>query len=106
MKETGCREFTVIEIDYGWNNDEWNATQLKGRAVWAVDGHQITHAAHAARDAKDALVAGGPRGQAAKHNNAGSGEVGKSCSLILLKNPRACIILTPLADNPVSGQSL
>jgi hypothetical protein len=33
--------------------------ELMGRAVWAVDGHQITHATHATRDAKEALVAVG-----------------------------------------------
>ncbi len=30
--------------------------ELAGRAVWAIDGHQIAHACHAARDPKDALV--------------------------------------------------
>lgn len=33
--------------------------ELAGRAVWAVDGHQIEHASHAARDPKDALVSVG-----------------------------------------------
>lgn len=31
--------------------------QLRGRSVWAVDGHQITHACHALRDDKDRHVA-------------------------------------------------
>ena len=30
--------------------------ELAGRAVWAIDGHQIAHACHAARDAKDEFV--------------------------------------------------
>lgn len=30
--------------------------ELKERAVWAIDGHQIAHAAHATRDAKDGYV--------------------------------------------------
>jgi hypothetical protein len=30
--------------------------ELAGRAVWAVDGHHLAHASHAARDAKDELV--------------------------------------------------
>jgi hypothetical protein len=42
----------------------------------------------------------------AKRHNAGSGEVGRNCSLIMLKNPRVCILQTPLADNPVSCQTL
>ena len=33
--------------------------ELKGRAVWAVDGHQLEHAAHAARDAKAEVVSVG-----------------------------------------------
>ena len=33
--------------------------ELAGRAVWAVDGHQIEHASHAARDPKDELVSVG-----------------------------------------------
>ena len=33
--------------------------ELAGRAVWAVDGHQIEHASHAARDRKDELVSVG-----------------------------------------------
>ncbi|MCX5682349.1 MAG: transposase [Planctomycetota bacterium] len=33
--------------------------ELVGRAVWAVDGHQIEHASHAGRDPKDALVSVG-----------------------------------------------
>jgi len=33
--------------------------ELAGRAVWAVDGHQIDHACHAARDPKDELVSVG-----------------------------------------------
>lgn len=33
--------------------------ELAGRAVWAVDGHQIEHACHAARDPKDELVSVG-----------------------------------------------
>lgn len=32
---------------------------LQGRSVWAVDGHQIEHACHALRDAKDRRVAPG-----------------------------------------------
>ena len=30
--------------------------ELAGRAVWAIDGHQIAHACHATRDAKDERV--------------------------------------------------
>jgi hypothetical protein len=30
--------------------------ELAGRAVWAIDGHQIAHACHAARDPKDEFV--------------------------------------------------
>lgn len=30
--------------------------ELKDRAVWAIDGHQIAHAAHATRDGKDEYV--------------------------------------------------
>jgi hypothetical protein len=30
--------------------------ELRGRTVWAVDGHQLAHACHAARDAKGAHV--------------------------------------------------
>lgn len=30
--------------------------ELKGRAVWAIDGHQIAHASHAKTDAKDDYV--------------------------------------------------
>ena len=33
--------------------------ELASRAVWAIDGHQIAHACHAARDAKDEFVAVG-----------------------------------------------
>ena len=33
--------------------------ELAGRAVWAVDGHQLAHACHAARDAKGELVSVG-----------------------------------------------
>lgn len=33
--------------------------ELKERAVWAVDGHQLEHATHAARDPKDELVSVG-----------------------------------------------
>ena len=33
--------------------------ELAGRAVWAVDGHQIDHACHAARDRKGELVSVG-----------------------------------------------
>ena len=33
--------------------------ELAGRAVWAVDGHHLEHASHAARDAKDELVSVG-----------------------------------------------
>ncbi len=33
--------------------------ELAGWAVWAVDGHQIEHASHAARDRKDRLVSVG-----------------------------------------------
>jgi len=33
--------------------------ELAGRAVWAVDGHQLEHACHAARDPKAELVAVG-----------------------------------------------
>lgn len=37
---------------------DWLAAlpELKDRAVWAVDGHQIAHACHAATDAKDDYV--------------------------------------------------
>ena len=30
--------------------------ELAGRAVWAVDGHQVAHAGHAARDRKDEFI--------------------------------------------------
>jgi hypothetical protein len=30
--------------------------ELRGRAVWAIDGHQIAHACHAGRDPKDGFV--------------------------------------------------
>lgn len=33
--------------------------ELTGREAWAVDGHQIDHACHAARDSKGELVSGG-----------------------------------------------
>jgi hypothetical protein len=33
--------------------------ELKGRAVWAVDGHHLAHACHAARDRKGELVSVG-----------------------------------------------
>lgn len=33
--------------------------ELRGRAVWAIDGHHIAHACHAARDSKDEFVSVG-----------------------------------------------
>jgi hypothetical protein len=42
-------------------NRDWLGAfpELKDRAVWAIDGHQIQHACHAARDAKDDHVSVG-----------------------------------------------
>ena len=53
LAEKSYEIFTRLLADRDWLEA---FPELRGRAVWAVDGHQIAHACHATCDAKESFV--------------------------------------------------
>lgn len=56
VAEVACRSYEVFTRYLEKRDWLGGFPELNGRAVWAVDGHQIAHAGHAPTDAKDQYV--------------------------------------------------
>lgn len=59
VAEVATRSYEIFERDL--RTRDWLAEfpELSGRAVWAVDGHHLAHAGHAARDRKGEFISVG-----------------------------------------------